>query len=105
MRLDGIVSEPMPCPLLMPVAADRLWLYPVAAYCRGPDGRIRVPSPRTTLPCICMTRAHLLCPGYLESLAPHSGKSVARNSAVAPTGGEARWTLGPNGSGWAPPTR
>jgi hypothetical protein len=59
--------EPTPrgverCPFL----ADRLWRNPTAAYCGRPDARLRVPSAQTTLACICSTRAHLVCPAYLE---------------------------------------
>ncbi len=55
------------CPFLIPVMADRLWLTPVRAYCRRPDRRVRVAA-ATTLTCICMTPAHLVCPGYLDSV-------------------------------------
>jgi hypothetical protein len=57
------------CRFLFPVMADRLWLQPGSAYCRRPDGRVRVPA-ATTVACICLTAAHLLCPGYLASLGP-----------------------------------
>lgn len=59
-------SQDEPCPFLMPVMADRLWLLPTGCYCRRPDGRVRVPAP-ATLTCICLTPAHLVCPGYLEA--------------------------------------
>lgn len=55
------------CPFLVPVMADRLWLRPMSAYCRRSDGRVRVPA-AATIDCICMTAAHLVCAGYLESL-------------------------------------
>ncbi len=59
--------SPEGCRFLVPVMADRLWLQPGSAFCRQPDGRVRVPA-AMTVACICMTAAHLLCPGYLASL-------------------------------------
>ena len=56
------------CPYLFPVMADRLWLEPRGAYCRRPGGSVRVPA-STTIACICMTAAHLVCPGYLAATA------------------------------------
>lgn len=68
MGSDAVASkEAEPCPFLVPVMADRLWLYPVGAYCRRPDGRVRIAAP-TTLTCICMTPAHLVCSGYLDNV-------------------------------------
>jgi hypothetical protein len=51
------------CPFLVPVVADRLWLYPVSAYCRRPDARLRVPAP-ATLAQTCANPRHASCPGY-----------------------------------------
>jgi hypothetical protein len=59
--------DPRPCPFLVPVMADRLWMRPTAAYCRRPGERVRIPAP-STLACICETAAHLLCPGYVARL-------------------------------------
>jgi hypothetical protein len=53
------------CPFLVPVMADRLWLRPTGAYCRRPDGRVRIPA-ASTIDCICMTPAYLVCAGYLQ---------------------------------------
>ena len=69
MRPEAAATEAGECPFLVPVMADRLWLHPVGTYCRRPDGRVRVPSSRTTLPLICLTAAHFLCPGYMVSVA------------------------------------
>jgi hypothetical protein len=52
------------CPFLVPVTADRLWLYPVSAFCRAPDRGVRVPAPRT-LELTCSSPAHTGCPGFL----------------------------------------
>lgn len=56
------------CPFLVPVVADRLWLYPVSAYCRRPDARVRVPG-AVTLADVCMTPSYRACPGYRLSAA------------------------------------
>jgi hypothetical protein len=66
------------CPFLVPVMADRLWLRPTGAYCRRPDGRLRVPA-ASTVDCICETLAHLVCAGYLET----SGRTAARAARSA----------------------
>ena len=64
---DTVTMHAEACPCLVPVIADRLWLYPTTAYCRRADGRVRVPA-ASTLDCICLTAAHLVCTGYLEGL-------------------------------------
>lgn len=55
-----------PCPYLIPVVADRLWMYPVSAYCRRPDGKVRVPS-SSTLTNVCTTSGHETCAGYVAA--------------------------------------
>jgi hypothetical protein len=65
----GLASPSGPareCPYLFSVMADRLWLAPRGMYCRRPDGPVRIPA-STTVACMCMTAAHLVCPGYLAS--------------------------------------
>jgi hypothetical protein len=57
--------EGMDCPFLVPVTADRLWVYPVSAYCRRPDHPIRVPA-SSTLERVC-TDDYSCCPGYQTS--------------------------------------
>lgn len=52
------------CPFLVSVLADRLWLYPVSAYCRRPDSRVRVPAP-ATMTQFCASTSYRRCPGYL----------------------------------------
>jgi hypothetical protein len=64
---EPVTSHVEECPFLVAVVADRLWRDPTSAYCRRPDGRVRVPA-RSTMACICMTQAHLVCPGYLEAV-------------------------------------
>lgn len=54
------------CPFLVPVVADRLWLYPLGVYCRRPEQRLRVPT-ATTLARVCSTPSHVGCPGYRAS--------------------------------------
>jgi hypothetical protein len=68
----------MECPFLVPVIADRLWLYPVSAYCHRPDHSVRVPGP-ITLARVCTTLSHLRCPEYCASTArprPGSESSI-----------------------------
>ena len=56
------------CPFLVPVIADRLWLYPVGAYCRRPDRSVRVPA-GITFARFCTTPSYVACSGYrLSSL-------------------------------------
>ena len=76
---------PQECPFLVPVMADHLWLSPLGAYCRRPDGRVRVPA-RSTLTCICTTPAYLLCPGYLRHRGPEDGLPVRRATATSAVG-------------------
>ncbi len=51
------------CPYLVPVTADRLWVYPVGAFCRRPGCGVRVPAP-ATLASTCTGPAHRACEGY-----------------------------------------
>ncbi len=62
-----MVNEARECPYLTPVVADRLWLYPVSAYCRRPHARLRVPAP-ATLANVCTEPEHAMCAGYLAAL-------------------------------------
>jgi len=55
------------CPFLVPVMADRLWIHPVSAYCRRPNGRVKVPG-RETIVSLCTTAAHERCPGFLAAM-------------------------------------
>ena len=54
------------CPFLVPVMADRLWMYPMPAYCGRPDARVKVPAPETFLR-VCASPSHVRCPGFLAS--------------------------------------
>jgi hypothetical protein len=54
------------CPFLVPVMADRLWMYPMPAYCRRPDARVKVPAAETFLR-VCTSSGYLRCPGFLAS--------------------------------------
>ena len=54
------------CPFLVPVMADRLWMYPMPAYCRRPDAQVKVPAPETFMR-VCVSPRHVRCPGYLAS--------------------------------------
>jgi hypothetical protein len=55
------------CPFLVPIVADRLWVYPVGAYCRPSDGRVRVPA-RQTLARFCTSASYVECDGYRASV-------------------------------------
>jgi hypothetical protein len=68
-----VSDPPGACPFLAPVLADRLWLRPLGAYCRCPDGRAK------TLAHVCSTMAHRTCPGYQESFG-----AVATHGAPEP---------------------
>ena len=54
------------CPFLVPVMADRLWMYPMPAYCRRPEAGVKVPAPETFLR-VCASHRHVRCPGFLAS--------------------------------------
>lgn len=68
------------CPFLVPVVADRLWMYPVGAYCRRPDHRIRAPAAET-LARTCTASSYVECPGYRASAA---GGSAANKMTGPP---------------------
>lgn len=55
------------CPFLVPVTVDHLWMYPVSAYCRRPEGGIKVPA-GSTLEQVCSTPAYTGCPGFLATI-------------------------------------
>ncbi len=55
------------CPYLVDVTADWLWLYPRGAFCRHPDGRIRVPA-AATLATRCDGERFRECEGYLRAV-------------------------------------
>ena len=60
------------CPFLVPVMADRLWVFPVPAYCRRPNAGVYVPSFHRFMR-QCLEPTHSDCPGYqaaMESLSP-----------------------------------
>jgi hypothetical protein len=63
------------CPYLVDVTADWLWLYPNGAFCRRPDGRIRVPA-GTTLATRCDGDHFHQCEGYRDA-ANDGGADVA----------------------------
>lgn len=67
------------CPFLVPVVADRLWLYPVSAYCRRPDCAIRVPA-SATMAGFCTSELYRRCPGYRVELRP---PATARTTGMA----------------------
>ena len=56
------------CPFLVPVTADRIWIFPVAAYCRRPGHAIRVPG-TSTFASVCTRPEHCECEGYRTALA------------------------------------
>lgn len=60
------------CPFLVPVMADRLWIFPVSAYCRRPNAGVYVPAVEKFVS-LCAGGGHEACPGYraaMESLSP-----------------------------------
>ncbi|OGL15670.1 MAG: hypothetical protein A3F92_05330 [Candidatus Rokubacteria bacterium RIFCSPLOWO2_12_FULL_71_22] len=79
------------CPFLVSVTADRLWLYPVSAYCRRPPRRVRVPAP-STLERVCSSPGYRECVGYRASTLRCSRQAdvVARLWGGAPSRTTAR---------------
>jgi hypothetical protein len=59
------------CPFVVPVVSDHLWMYPVAAFCRRPEHRPRVPATDSLLR-LCM-REYEACPGYRASMEARQG--------------------------------
>ena len=60
------------CPFLVPVTADRLWVFPTPAYCRRPNAGVYVPGVRKFVS-LCAGGGHEDCPGYqaaMQSLSP-----------------------------------
>jgi hypothetical protein len=56
------------CPFLVPVTADRMFMYPVGAFCRRPNHAVRVPAASTVMR-MCGTPQYRTCPGVrAESL-------------------------------------
>jgi hypothetical protein len=51
------------CPYLVHVTTDRLFVYPLGAFCRHPDGHIRVPC-AMSLATRCVGDAFPQCEGY-----------------------------------------
>lgn len=66
MGQNGFATNGERCPYLVPVMADRLWLYPVSDYCRRPGAGVRVPA-AVSLASRCLQPEHRVCPGYLAS--------------------------------------
>jgi len=64
------------CPFLVPVVADQLWMYPLGAYCRRPDSRVRVPA-GATLARLCVTPSHVECSGYRACAVSRSSSGTA----------------------------
>jgi hypothetical protein len=64
----GMDSANVRCPFLVPVMADRLWVYPTPAYCHRPDAQVRAPAPET-FSRVCLSHRHLRCEGYLTAMA------------------------------------
>ncbi len=60
------------CPFLVPVTADRLWMYPMPAYCRRPNARVKIPAPETFFR-VCASPRHVRCPGFLASMGRDEG--------------------------------
>ena len=55
------------CPFLVPVMDDRLWMYPMPAYCRRPGERLKVPGRHAFLS-ICNTPEYMRCPDFRTSI-------------------------------------
>jgi len=71
------------CPFLVPVMADRLWMYPVPAYCRRPDERLKVPASETFLH-FCGSSKYIGCPGFRAS-AERDGRLTAPHPLGRPS--------------------
>ncbi|HTY76174.1 MAG TPA: hypothetical protein VMI34_00015 [Candidatus Bathyarchaeia archaeon] len=67
LEVTAMTTTARRCPYLVPVTADHMWMYPVSAYCRRPDGDIRVPSAKT-LEQVCSTSAYVECLGFLATV-------------------------------------
>jgi hypothetical protein len=63
----GSESESQACPYLVPVTADRMFMYPVGAFCRRPSHAVRVPA-STTLARVCCTPEYRTCTGAAAAL-------------------------------------
>ena len=63
------------CPFLVPVMADRLWMYPMPAYCRRPHAPLKVPAPET-LRRVCSSPAYVRCPGFRADAGRDEGSWV-----------------------------
>jgi hypothetical protein len=60
------------CPFIAPVIADRMWVFPVPAYCHRPNAGIHVPGVEKFVR-LCVSGRHDDCPGYqatMESRSP-----------------------------------
>lgn len=57
--------DEQPCPNLMPRSAQRAGgsAFPLPAYCRLPNGRVRVPT-RAEVASLCSDGQYVNCPGY-----------------------------------------
>jgi hypothetical protein len=54
------------CPFLVSVTADRMFVYPVGAFCRRPGRPVKVPA-ASTLARTCSTSAYRACPGVASA--------------------------------------
>jgi hypothetical protein len=57
--------DEQPCPNLMPRSAQRAGgsAFPLPAYCRLPNGKVRVPT-RAEVASLCSDGHYVNCPGY-----------------------------------------
>ncbi len=55
------------CPYLAPVTADRMWVFPVSAYCHRPNAGIHVPGVEKFVR-LCVSGRHEDCPGYRATM-------------------------------------
>lgn len=85
MGTTGSPRESESCPFLVRVM-DLPWSSALAVSCQRPGYWSRAPE-ADRLTCICRTRAHLVCPGYLASVGSRLAPAEPKSARAAPPTG------------------